>query len=313
MFSHQIKFEPSGFCYVVIDGRGESCGIPHDLQREKLVEKFIDCLLEEDRKIQTLYDISEPLRMTAMDELNFQSVTICHICKNPLGAEKVRDHLHVAPGIYLGAVHPSCNLACKNYHKIPVLAHNVSSFDNAIILQVIGKYKHLNLNCIPRSIDKYLAFTVNNLIFLDSLQFLNGSLEKLTLELKSQGACAFKLLTVNLYSQVCHCVLMFSPGFLVFLAFCVLFLSARSQLEFVRPNFECGGLEVSCLCVSPADWRHSQIIFVAPSHISTSFVFDSVDFAVYPRQTPYFWTFSPIFDFQVFRGISRIKIHEQLR
>uniref|UniRef100_T1IQV2 Uncharacterized protein n=1 Tax=Strigamia maritima TaxID=126957 RepID=T1IQV2_STRMM len=60
--------------------------------------------------------------------------------------------------------------------------------------------------------------------------------------------------------QVCHCVLKFSPGFLVFLAFCVLFLSARSQLEFVRPNFECGGLEVSCLCVSPANWRHSQVI-----------------------------------------------------
>uniref|UniRef100_T1IJU0 Uncharacterized protein n=1 Tax=Strigamia maritima TaxID=126957 RepID=T1IJU0_STRMM len=43
--------------------------------------------------------------------------------------------------------------------------------------------------------------------------------------------------------------------------FCVLLLSARSQLEFARPNSEYEvreRVEVSCLCVSPTNWRHSQ-------------------------------------------------------
>uniref|UniRef100_T1IHP4 Uncharacterized protein n=1 Tax=Strigamia maritima TaxID=126957 RepID=T1IHP4_STRMM len=49
----KVKFEPSGFCYVIIDDREKAVGPPTIYSGENVVEKFIDCLIEEDRKIQT--------------------------------------------------------------------------------------------------------------------------------------------------------------------------------------------------------------------------------------------------------------------
>ena len=38
----------------------------------------------------------------------------------------------------------------------------------------------MNLKLIPNGLKKYMAFTINkNLIFIDSMQFMNSSLDKL--------------------------------------------------------------------------------------------------------------------------------------
>ena len=46
-------------------------------------------------------------------------------------------------------------------------------------MQEIGKFD-VKVNVIPNGLEKYMAFTINsNLVFIDSMQFINSSLDSL--------------------------------------------------------------------------------------------------------------------------------------
>ena len=50
-------------------------------------------------------------------------------------------------------------------------------------MNVINKFD-VNVSVIPNGLEKYMAFTINkNLVFIDSKQFMNSSLEELTINL----------------------------------------------------------------------------------------------------------------------------------
>ena len=47
-------------------------------------------------------------------------------------------------------------------------------------MQEIGKFD-VKINVIPNGLEKYLAFTINrNLVFIDSMQFMDSSLDELS-------------------------------------------------------------------------------------------------------------------------------------
>ena len=51
-----------------------------------------------------------------------------------------------------------------------------------------GEECHMNINCIPNNMEKYLAFMLgNHLVFLDSLQFMNSSLDNLIKNLPDEA------------------------------------------------------------------------------------------------------------------------------
>ena len=98
---------------------------------------------------------------------------------------------------FRGSAHQDCNLKLRIKPatiKIPVLFHNLRGYDSHFIMQQIGEiakkhaYKnkrgeecHMNINCIPNNMEKYMAFMLgNNLVFLDSFQFMSSSLDNLT-------------------------------------------------------------------------------------------------------------------------------------
>ena len=78
-----------------------------------------------------------PLKMTPVEEVNFQQSTICWLCEEPFGSsidkscenpvnhEKVRDHDHLT-GKYRGAAHNRCNLKCKQKSSsfVPIFLNN---------------------------------------------------------------------------------------------------------------------------------------------------------------------------------------------
>ena len=66
-----------------------------------------------------------PMTITEDQEREFQVASDCHICGNPLGADRVRDHDHMT-GLYRGAAHNECNLNYKFTGKIPVVLHNLA-------------------------------------------------------------------------------------------------------------------------------------------------------------------------------------------
>ena len=90
--------------------------------------------------------------------------------------KKVRDHDHNT-GKDRGAVHSNCNINLKLTKNVSVIFHNLRVYDSNLIMQEIGK-SDVKVNVIPNGLEKYMAFTINkNLIFIDSMQFINSGLE----------------------------------------------------------------------------------------------------------------------------------------
>ena len=104
---------------------------------------------------------------------------------------RVRDHDHWT-GKYRGPAHNSCNMAYRKVKKIPMFFHNLSGYDGHIIFQNLSKIKERNKRVkdpqvIAKTMEKFIAFSIGNVYFKDSLQFLTGSLQTLTKNLKAKG------------------------------------------------------------------------------------------------------------------------------
>ena len=108
----------------------------------------------------------------------------CCICKEPLMKKNYRDcvpdHCHIT-GKYRGAAHNDCNLKLRLDPKtttVPVVFHNLRGYDSHLIMQAISRVEG-SISCIPNNMEKYISFSLGQLRFIDSLQFLNASLDSL--------------------------------------------------------------------------------------------------------------------------------------
>ena len=114
------------------------------------------------------------------EEHLFQQSISCWICKELINndEEKVRDHCHITSKFWRAA-HWDCNINFQLTKKIPVIFHNLKGYDSHLIFYVLHKF-NLKINVIPNGLEKYMAFFLNkNLVFIDSMQFMNSSLDKL--------------------------------------------------------------------------------------------------------------------------------------
>ena len=168
----------------VVIYRGEDC-----------IEKFMKCMFEEVKNCQRIIreNFNKPLIMTGENEESFQKATHCHICEKKYKVDDVpvRDHCHVT-GKYRGSAHQSCNLKLQisaEKIKIPVVFHNLKGYDSHFIINELGEIiqkaketeeEEIKINVIAQNAEKYMAFYIGkHLAFIDSLAFLNSSLEKL--------------------------------------------------------------------------------------------------------------------------------------
>ena len=56
-------------------------------------------------------------------------------------------------------------------------------YDSHLIIKEAGKFD-VKVNVIPDRLEKYMVFTINkNLVFIDSMQFMNSSLDSLVKKL----------------------------------------------------------------------------------------------------------------------------------
>ena len=93
--------------------------------------------------------------------------------------DAVKDHCHIT-GKYRGAAHRACNI---NYFRtnpeteiIPVAFHNLKGYDARHIMSGIAEVQS-DLKCIPNNMEKYVSFSLGKLRFIDSLQFMQQSLD----------------------------------------------------------------------------------------------------------------------------------------
>ncbi len=174
--------QPCGFSYIVVSDYEKYSKSPVVYRGEDAVDNFLQCLEEEQIYIQEKLDFVEPMRIEREEEQIFQDAIHCHICGFELGADRVRHHCHLT-GKFRGAAHNDCNLNYSFSGRIPVILHNLRGYDSHQIMQGLGKLKNKNINCIPNNTEKYISFSFDKLDFIDSLQFMNASLDKLVYNL----------------------------------------------------------------------------------------------------------------------------------
>ena len=176
---------------------------------EDAMEEFLRALEEEEERITEYLSHPTELTMTEQEQEEFERSMTCWICKKPLpngdgenddtlSNYRVRDHDHIS-GAYRGAAHQSCNLKLRitpATHKVPVVFHNLKGYDSHHIISTIGKTgvdiitytdekgkertkEQGGISAIASNTEKLIAFSWRRYRFIDSLAFLNASLDRL--------------------------------------------------------------------------------------------------------------------------------------
>ena len=169
----------------VVIYRGEDC-----------IQKFMKCMFEEVKNCQSIIrdNFNKPLKMTNEDEESLQKATHCHICEKKYRVDDVpvRDHCHIT-GKYRGSAHQTCNLKLQisaEKIKIPVVFHNLKGYDSHFIINELGelikKGEEISIKVIAQNAEKYMAFYISKLSFIDSFQFMSSSLDKLSDNLEDE-------------------------------------------------------------------------------------------------------------------------------
>ena len=97
------------------------------------------------------------------------------------------------------AVHGSCNINLQLTKKVPAIFHNLRGYDSHLIFNELDKLDIKISVTIPKGLEKYLAFVLNkNLVFIDSMQFMNSSLDKLVKNMSDED---FKYLVEEFGSE----------------------------------------------------------------------------------------------------------------
>ena len=76
----------------------------------------------------------------------------------------------------------------KKIQDIPVFFHNLSGYDGHIIFQNLTKVEGIKEpEVVAKTMEKFVTFSIRNLKFKESLQFLNSSLDKLVKNLAAKS------------------------------------------------------------------------------------------------------------------------------
>ena len=144
--------------------------------------EFIRSILKENKYCKKIIKdkFNKNLIMTEKEEYLFQQSNSCWICKKLIDKkdEKVRDHCH-STGKFRGSAHWDCNINFQLTIKIPVIFRNLKGYDSHLIFSEFNK-SDVKISAIPNGLEKSMAFVLGkNLVFIDSMQFMNSSIDKL--------------------------------------------------------------------------------------------------------------------------------------
>ena len=197
------KHVPSGFCCLKVSKFDDEIFEPYIYSGTDVVSKFYEHIFREQETICSRLSIQMHMSPLTDDEKSkYENASTCSNCNgyfDQISCVKVRHHCHTT-GRFLDAVCSKCNLQLK-YSKrkrpdnrndeffIPVIAHNMKNYDSHLIIKGYERGVSRNISVIPSNTEKFIAFQIGKLRFLDSFQFLTASLDKLV---NSLPADAFK-------------------------------------------------------------------------------------------------------------------------
>ena len=168
---------------------------------ENAAYEFIKAILKEYKYCKKIKNkhFKKNLIMSEKEQL-FQQSSSCWICEKLIDQDdkKVRDHCHVT-GKFRVAVHWNCNINLQLTKNVPVIFHNLRGYNSHLIFSELNKFD-VKISVIPNGLEKYMAFFLSkNLVFIDSMQVLNSSLDRLVKNLLDED---FKYLIEEFSSKI---------------------------------------------------------------------------------------------------------------
>jgi hypothetical protein len=192
-YTHKTQFHVPCGHGLYIKSAYNNIDNPLEIYRgEESDKRFIKRITEHARTIYKLLKENKPIKDIELEE--YEKTKICYLCENVFSIEnpKVRDHDHYT-GKYRGAACRKCNLKYRQPLFIPILFHNLSSYDCHLFIKNLGEDKS-QLKLIPNNEEKYISFSkilrmddngYIELRFIDSFRFLASSLDNLSSNLES--------------------------------------------------------------------------------------------------------------------------------
>ena len=191
-FSYTKKYQdhvPCSFAYKLVCVDNKFSRDVALYRGENAVSKFIKCILKEYGYCRSVMKkhFNKNLVITAEENEEFQRSNICWICGKliNIGDNKIRDHCHIS-GKYRGPTHYFRNLNLKITKKLTAIFHNLRGYDSHLIFKEVNKFD-CRISVLPNGLGKYMSFTLNgNIVFIDSMLFMNSSLDKLAKNLSDE-------------------------------------------------------------------------------------------------------------------------------
>ena len=156
--------------------------------------KFWETLFEIQADLdEHIFSCRKPIEMTKEDNKKFYRAKCCYLCdkgwdelleeKGTKTSAKVKDHCHIT-GAFRGPAHSCCNLKIRQNwqaRNIPVFFHNSTGYDMHFLVTSLPEVREKckKLDCIPINAQKFKTLSVDRFKILDSLAFLNSSLDNL--------------------------------------------------------------------------------------------------------------------------------------
>ena len=207
---------PCSFCFLPVSRVGEefSPTFYRGKEGDDIGKIFLNMLVEEVKWILT--DIRGPLLKKNKKRIlwgkgekeAFEKTDICWFCGEKIVEGKVADHCHLT-GKFRGAAHEICNFQARVPDFTPVFIHNLDGYDSHLFIKNMGN-EFGEISAIPNNEEKYVSFSLkivwgefvdtegkkhklkHEIRFLDSLKFMNSSLENLVKNLEKKDLHCLK-------------------------------------------------------------------------------------------------------------------------
>lgn len=190
------------------DEHSEPVKLFNNANSETVVREFVE---ELERLAHKSYSLLQQNRnniiMTDEDNEKHSKNVACERCAKAYtkGNRKVRHHDHIT-GKFISSYCNDCNLSYQYKPFLPVYIHNLKGYDSHLFVNALYKYGENNkdISCIPNNEERYISISkfvkvdeyendegkrrpyLFEIRFLDTLAFMNTSIDKLSENLAKQ-------------------------------------------------------------------------------------------------------------------------------